>query len=160
YHAEFTFEDVLPNVGATWRIGDSMSVYASYAESLSAPRTDNLYTPNRIVAGPILFPGVNPETSQTIDLGYRYNSGPLMASVGVWHTDFQNRIVSAFDDELQANVDRNLGDVEMKGVDLSASYELGDTFDIYASASIMSSEVRNNVPLGSATKLLPTAGQE
>ncbi len=160
YHAEFTFEDVLPNVGATWRIGDSQSVYASYAESLSAPRTDNLYTPNRLVAGPILFPGVDPETSQTIDVGYRYNSGPLMASVGIWHTDFQNRIVSAFDEELQANVDRNLGNVTMQGVDLSASYEIGDTFDIYASASIMSSEVQNNVPLGSPTKLLPTAGQE
>ena len=44
YSDEVKFDDILPNVGLTWRATDSQQLYLSYAEGLSAPRTDNLYS--------------------------------------------------------------------------------------------------------------------
>ncbi|MBX3751889.1 MAG: TonB-dependent receptor, partial [Opitutaceae bacterium] len=39
------YNKVLPNLGMNWNFAENQYVYASYAEGLSAPRTDNLYTP-------------------------------------------------------------------------------------------------------------------
>ena len=50
---------------------DQISPYASYSESLSAPRTDSLYAVTRFADGSIGNPTVQPETSKNIDLGYR-----------------------------------------------------------------------------------------
>ncbi|CAN0503363.1 unnamed protein product, partial [Phaeothamnion confervicola] len=62
------YEDVLPNVGVSWNFAENQFVYASYAEGLSAPRTDNLYTPLRLASGAIVLPGAEPETTKTFDL--------------------------------------------------------------------------------------------
>lgn len=160
YHATLDFEDILPNVGVSWRFAEHSSIYASYAESLSAPRTDNLYTVSRgATATSIDFSNAVPETTQTIDLGYRFQSGSTMAQIALWHTDYENRIVSAFDDTLGFFVDRNVGSVELQGVDAQVGFEPVDGFSLYASASYTESELQDNIPL-SATGFLPTRGRE
>ncbi|MBX3479269.1 MAG: TonB-dependent receptor, partial [Caulobacter sp.] len=45
YQATKKYDKVLPNLGVNWNFAENQYVYASYAEGLSAPRTDNLYTP-------------------------------------------------------------------------------------------------------------------
>ena len=47
YSDEVEFDDILPNVGLSWNPTDSQQFYLSYAEGLSAPRTDNLYSVGR-----------------------------------------------------------------------------------------------------------------
>ena len=44
YSDEVEFDDILPNVGLSWNATDSQQLYLSFAEGLSAPRTDNLYS--------------------------------------------------------------------------------------------------------------------
>jgi hypothetical protein len=44
FSAEVEYKDVLPNVGVSYQIAPGHTVFVSYAEGLSAPRTDNLYT--------------------------------------------------------------------------------------------------------------------
>lgn len=39
----FNYNRVLPNLGLVYRIGDNVSLYASYAKGISVPGTDSLY---------------------------------------------------------------------------------------------------------------------
>lgn len=160
FSASFEFEDVLPNAGVSYRVmGSNHIVYASYAEGLSAPRTDNLYTVGRAATGGINFSQAEPETTQSIDIGYRYQGTNLIGQLAWWWTQYDNRIVSAFDEDLGFFVDRNVGSVEMQGFDAQVGWRVLDTLSVYASASWIDSELQNNIPL-SATGFIPTQGKE
>jgi iron complex outermembrane receptor protein len=80
--------------------------YVSYAEGLSAPRTDNLYSARRQPDGSIGTPLPESETTQAFDIGWRLNASSTLASVGLWKIDYTNRIVSTFDPDLGYSVPR------------------------------------------------------
>ena len=92
YSRTLKYDDILPNVGATFRFGDGHSVYGNYAE--------NLYAVRRLADGSIGNPTVQPESTQTLDLGYRYSAPTLVASLSAFMTTYDNRIVNTFDDDL------------------------------------------------------------
>jgi iron complex outermembrane recepter protein len=150
---------VLPNVGLTWRFTDSQTVYASYAEGLSAPRTDNLYPVRRQADGSIGRGIPDSETTTAYDIGWRFRSGDLLASAALWKVDYSNRIVSSFDPDLGFTVDRNLGQVKIQGFDLQAGWRPVEMLTLSGSASYNDSEVQQDVPLN-ATTFLPTKGKK
>ena len=164
YEAEFEFDDVLPNAGITWRFGGGNTVYASYAEGLSAPRTDNLYQPARAADGSLDFSAAVPETTRAYDLGYRFSAPTVIASAAVWYINFENRIVSSFDADPDSpffgqSIDRNVGAVEQMGLDAQVGWEATDILTLYASASYNDSELQDDLQL-SATTFLPTRGKK
>ncbi|MBY0508958.1 MAG: TonB-dependent receptor [Rhodospirillaceae bacterium] len=145
------YDKILPNAGIVLRpFGEDHSFYVSYAEGLSAPRTDNLYT-----AVPI---GVQPETTKSYDLGYRFQTPGFMATATVWKTDFDNRIVTSFDPVLLTSLDRNVGPVEIWGVDGEVGTSPFEDFTVYGSFSYNHSKVLNNIAFN-ATTTTPTAGK-
>jgi iron complex outermembrane recepter protein len=158
YSATKKYDKVLPNLGFNWNFADNQYVYASYAEGLSAPRTDNLYTPKRLASGAIALSGAEPETSKTFDLGYRYQGNGVIAQAALWNTEFNNYIVSAFDDDLGINVDRNVGSIKLWGVDVQTAWEVNEQWALYAFGSYTHSELQDDIPL-SATTFLPTKGK-
>lgn len=149
YSREVKFDDVLPNINVTWNISGPHSVYGSYAESLTLPRTDNLYTVYFNDAGDITSPIARPEMSKTWDFGYRYQTGTLIASANVWYTKFQDRILSTYDRELDAYFDRNVGDVDLYGFDSQIGFSPMEGLSIYASASYTDSEIKQDYYDGS-----------
>ena len=154
YQAELKYSDVLPNVGAVYRFGGGHSVYVSYAEGLSVPRTDNLYQPVRSVAdGSIDFSSVQPERTKAFDVGYRYRSSRLIVQAALWHIDFENRIVTSLDNDplsptFQLNIDRNVGAVKQQGFDGQLGYIFSDSFALNLSASYNESELQDNLAIG------------
>ncbi|WP_395945738.1 TonB-dependent receptor [Brevundimonas sp.] len=159
YEATKKYDDVLPNVGATYRFGEGHSVYGSYAESLSAPRTDSLYTV-RLVGGEITNPTVQPETSKNLEVGYRYNAPGLIVQAAAYQNKFNNRIVNTYDEELGTFVDRNVGAVETIGFDASVGWEPIESLSLYASASFLDSELQDNYVLNAAGLVAATKGKE
>ena len=120
----------------------------------------NLYTVSRgATPTAIDFSNAVPETTQSVDIGYRFQSGSTIAQVALWHTDYENRIVSAFDEDLGFFVDRNIGAVELQGVDAQFGFEPIAGLSLYASTSYIESELKNNIPR-SGTTFFPTAGRE
>lgn len=158
YSKTLKFDDILPNVGVSYNFGDSQ-VFGSYAESTSLPRTDNLYTVFRLADGSIGNPNVQPETSQTIEIGYRYSIADVIFSSSIWSTKFQNRIVQSYDQDLGISTDRNVGEVEQSGVDLAVGWEAADNFRLFGSASYNQSEVMDDIQL-SATTYARTKGKQ
>ncbi|WP_297804603.1 TonB-dependent receptor [uncultured Brevundimonas sp.] len=144
YSRDVEFDDILPNVNVTWNFSGPHSVYASYAESLTLPRTDNLYQVFFDDEGEITSPIAQPETTKTYDIGYRYQTGTLIASANVWYTQFKNRITSRWNEELQTSFDANVGDVDMYGFDSQIGWSPIEGLSLYATASYTDSEISDN----------------
>jgi iron complex outermembrane receptor protein len=160
YTKTLKYDDILPNVGASYRFGDSQ-IFGSYAESTSLPRTDNLYTVIRRPDGSIANSTVEPETSKTLEGGYRYDNAGLIGSVNLWRTDFENRIVQSFDQDLGISIDRNVGKVEQWGVDAGVGYQPFEEILMYLSASYNDSEVQDDIRLsGTDTGIARTKGKK
>ncbi len=149
--AKYKYDKLLPNVGLTYTFGDA-SVFASYAKNLSVPGTDTLY--GSLLAG--VAP--TPETSDSFDLGLRYQSGNIQAQVSGWFNRYNNRLASAYDPVLDRTVTRNLGTVDKYGVDGSISWKPADPFLIYLFGSYLKSDIKDDVQTG-ATSFAETAGK-
>ncbi len=149
YSETVKFDDIMPNAGLTFRPWDNHSFYLSYAEGLSAPRTDNLYAVVRLPDGSIVRPTPESETTKAYDLGWRLNTGSTMASVALYRIDYTNRIVSTFNADLGYSEDRNVGDAKIQGFDAQIGQRLGSAVSVTASASFNDSEL-----LGSLNPLL------
>ncbi|TAJ72870.1 MAG: TonB-dependent receptor [Phenylobacterium sp.] len=146
------YDDVLPNVGVSYDVTDSLSVFASYAETLSAPRTDDLYGQKDVDPGP--------EKAKAYDVGMRYQSGPFLASLAVWRNDFSNRIERVFDEAAGIAFSANVGDVELMGFDGQVGFKPTDELSLYASIAYVDSEIQNNIPGENAGQILQTKGNQ
>ena len=150
FKANYKFSPILPSLGFTYRITDDAAVFGSYAKGFSSPRTDNLYRAPSV--------NVDPETTDTFDLGVRYTTGRVQALATAWMTNFKNRIVTSFDQVNAISVDRNIGTVKGKGVDVGLAIRPLDWFTFQGNASYNDSTLRDNI-LVSSTVTLPTKGK-
>ncbi|MFT4073947.1 MAG: TonB-dependent receptor [Asticcacaulis sp.] len=130
------YQKYLPNLGVSYKIADHQSIYASYSEMISAPRTDSLYS--------LTTPNLQPETSQTFDLGYRYSSPLISASASLWKTDFQHRIETGWDEELQLSIATDVGNARMTGANAEIGVRPLKGLNLYASASYTKTEMLND----------------
>ena len=145
------FSRVLPNVGVSYNFTGNHTAYASYASSISAPRTDDLYDSK--------IPTIKPEIGNTVDLGYRYSSSVVSGSLAVWSTDFSHRIERAYDEELGFSTSTDIGDVKMSGINAEIGVRPIDNLSLYASASMTDSEILSDVPT-SSTAVAKTKGNK
>jgi iron complex outermembrane recepter protein len=122
--------------------------YLSYAEGLSAPRTDNLYSVRRQADGSLGRPTPESETTKAFDLGWRLNSASTIASLALWKIDYTNRIASSYDPDLGYSVDRNVGDVDMWGAEGQIGQRFGDKFTLTGSAAYTKTELLEDFPFG------------
>ena len=144
------YNRLLPNVGLSYMLpGTGHMVFASFAEGLSAPRTDNLYNggasgcatatgvpaPNQAGCTFSTFAAVKPETTNNYDLGYRYTGENVNITLTAYNTQFKNRIVTTFDATQGISIDHNIGSVNMDGVDAGLDVRLMDNLSVYTSAS-------------------------
>jgi iron complex outermembrane receptor protein len=151
------YSRTLPNAGIAWLPwGPAHQFFATYAQGISVPRTDNLYNGGtngdpacHVAAPPAPAPckyttfenDVRPETTATYDIGYRFTGDWLTASITAWNTQYRNRVVTTFDPDQGISVDHNIGTVNMDGVDVEGTISPMDGLDIYQSVSYLHSRV-------------------
>ncbi|MBC7520337.1 MAG: TonB-dependent receptor [Sandarakinorhabdus sp.] len=152
FQAEVKYDAVLPNVGISFKPWDGHQVFASYAESLSAPRTDDLYD--------IQLPTVQPERTKAIDLGYRYTSSVFQASGSFYYNKFTNRILRAFDQDQGINITRNVGAVDFYGFDGQIGVQPMRGLGLYGTFSWTETEVKSDTQGANATTFIPTKGKK
>ena len=140
----FTYDKILPNLGFVYRLGDSVSVYGSYAKGISVPGTDSLYNAFFYPAGTAQA-RPTPETTDNFDLGMRFRSGKVQASFSAFYNKFENRLATAYDPELEQSVYRNLGKVKKYGIDGFISVKPIEQFSLFAGASLIKSEIQDDI---------------
>ena len=153
FKAKRDFDDVLPTVGASYKLTSSITAYGNYTESQSAPKVDNLY--GLLTDG--TFANTQPETSQSIDYGFRYQARRVIAQIGAYHTTVSNRIVSTRDPNSDVIIDRNVGSVEINGVDAQVTFRPADPIVVYLTGSYTDAETQDNLFVG-GTAVYPGAG--
>ena len=159
YHAHVSYTKFLPNVGVSFHFDSANMIYGSYSEELSAPRTDSLYTV-QAVAGGVNIDNVQPETSTNYELGYRYQRASLIASVAAWDSEFHNRIVSSYDPNTNLNIDRNVGNVQLYGVDAQIGAKPLENLQTSATFSYIHTRLEQNLVYDKAGDVEPLAGKQ
>ena len=145
------YSEALPNVSASYDFTEDLQVFASFAQTLSAPRTDDLY--DQVLVDP------GPEKASAFDVGVRYQGGPLMAAAAVFYNQFSNRIERVYDEPNGIAFSANVGDVNLMGIDGQVGYKPLDNLSFYASASYITSEIQDDIPGTSAGAALATKGK-
>ena len=156
----YHYTKVLPNAGVSYDLSETQQVYATFSEGFSAPKTDDLY-----VSQPET---VHPETSNNYGVGWRYRVPALTLSSNLWATTWQNHIVTTVDPtDPTLSVDRNVGAVNLYGLDVEAGWKVTEAFTLYTSATFEKSQLQNNYAVAVAsgpdaglTAPLPVKGKE
>jgi iron complex outermembrane recepter protein len=147
----YKYEKILPNVGLTLRPVENVTVYGSYAKGLSAPRTDNLYRAPNVV--------LEPETTDNFDVGVRYSSARVQATFGGFLNKFKNRIVQTTETDVNSpnfglSLDRNVGRVEIKGLEASINVRPFPWFSFNGFGSYIDAKYKDNIALSATSNLL------
>ncbi len=145
------YSEALPNVSVSYDFTQDLQVFASYAKTLSAPRTDDLY--DQVLIDP------GPESAQAFDLGFRYQTGMFMAAGAVFYNSFSNRIERVLDEAAGIAFSANVGDVNLYGVDGQVGFKPLETLSLYASASFITSEIQADIKSAVAGPPLATKGK-
>jgi len=152
YSGRKKYHRLLPGIGIALLPGsDGNQLFMSYSQGFSAPRNDNLYS-RQIV-------DVRPETTDTFELGYRYQGSAMLGTATLWKTDYSNRIISAWDADQGIATDRNVGKVKLWGIDTAVGFEPSPGLSVYGTASYIHSRMTRDVQLDANT-VAPTAGRE
>ncbi len=144
YSRTYSFEKTLPNVGATYRLNPEAQLFASYAETMSSPRTDSYYNA-ALIGGKLQAANPEIETSTNIELGYRYSTSKVLFVATVFDAKDKNRIVSSFDPETGSFLDRNVGDVDRKGYEGQFAYTPFKFLSFNASYTYTEAELQSNL---------------
>ena len=145
---DFAAGAVSPKVGAAVRVSDAFTIHGQYASGFRAPpysAVNNGYTNLAVGVRTLPNPGLRPETSDNVEVGFRSTFDRV--SLGV--TGFSNR----FDDfialttlplapgarllEFQA---RNLDEVHIAGVEVRGEAHLGEHFTLRGSFAAVRGE--------------------
>lgn len=163
YHFAPVYKDVLPQLGFRFQINDENQIFANAAKNFRAP-PNFAYAPNnfnvkRAADGTIsLALDPKPETSKTLDLGYRYQSGKIIGQATAFLTNYKDRQANVFDPVLANSVYANAGDVHNRGLELEAGAELFKGFNVYGSFTYTKSEILSDLVL-SKTETQSTKGK-
>lgn len=143
YQGVKKYDKVLPNLGVSYAPWENSTIFFSFAQGFSTPRSDDFYE----LFG-VRIADIEPETANSYDLGYRYEGEKLIASVVVWTSHLDDRIEWTNDAVLGIGGRNggayNVGDVKLRGVDGSIGFEPIERLSLYASASFMDTEVRSD----------------
>jgi iron complex outermembrane receptor protein len=164
--AEGTIEakdSFLPQVGFNWRLSDASEVFGSYTENMRAFQAASTVGP--FATTPANFAlleasgGLEPETSTTYELGWRYNVASVQAVAAIYYVDFKDRLLTnTVGAGIVGNptVLQNVGDVETTGAELGVLWLFAQDWSWYNSASYNTSEYQDDVV---ANVIDPITGQ-
>ncbi|NYE63689.1 iron complex outermembrane receptor protein [Duganella sp. 1224] len=163
-----TYNEVLPQLGARYRVTNDDQIFASVAKNMKAPpnfifgNVGSNVVVDATTLNPVSFKDTQPETSWSGDLGYRHQDSKFIASVTAFYTDFKNKQASSFDPETAKNTYLNIGAEKHSGLEV----ELGNTpingWAFYGSLGLLKTELKDNQYgfAGTTRVLLPTAGKD
>jgi iron complex outermembrane receptor protein len=147
----------LPQVGLSYAIDKSNELFAGYAQNMRAYQSSRtgLSPYSTTQAGFDAITGsLKPETSQTIEAGWRLNTRTLDAVVAAYAVQFKDRLLAIQQGPgIQGNpsVLANVGDAQLLGLEASASFRLGGGISWYNGLSLNKSQYKSDYTSNGAT---------
>lgn len=154
----------LPQVGFTYDVTRDHQIFGTYAENMRAFVSANTSGPFSTTAAGFaaIRNSLQPETSKTFELGWRFRFGALQGSVAAYHVDFENRLLAV---TLGAGIVgnpsalQNVGGVRSQGVEAAAQWRIAQDWTLFGSYSFNDSTYQDNVLNGSGGLVAATSGK-
>ncbi|MBJ7484254.1 TonB-dependent receptor [Brevundimonas sp.] len=159
--AEDTF---LPQVGATFDLNADQQLFVSYSENIRAFESSNTGGPFSASAAGFaaLRNTLQPESSKTIEAGWRFRFDQLQGSLAVYNVEFEDRLLSvALGAPIQGlgNGIQNVGSVQSRGFEAAAVWTFNDDWSAFGSFSYNDSTYEDDVRNGVGALVAATAGK-
>lgn len=160
---EFETEDWFqPHAGLVFSITDDAEVFAGFTQATRAFPSVNGSIWGTTQAGfDAIKDTIKPETSETYELGARYNTGSFNGMLGVYLVNFENRLLgvaSGPDIIGSPSVLQNVGSVRSIGVEAAADWKITPEISLFASYTYTDATYRDDVVDG-AGNVTPLDGK-
>lgn len=140
----------LPQVGLSYALDASNELFAGYAQNMRAFQSSRtgLSPFSTTQAGfNAIAGGLKPETSQTVEGGWRLNTREVEAVVAAYAVKFKDRLLAIQQGPgIQGNpsVLANVGNAQLMGLEASASVKLGGGISWYNGLSLNKSQYKSD----------------
>lgn len=121
------FSHLSPKASVNYQLNDSSSVYLRYANSFRLPTAGSLYHLTTRDTGEVK--PVEPEVSDTYELGYKAYIGDLSFDAALYYMDVDDGIVRAYNDAGQRYL-TNANRVIHQGIEMAAHWQLSQSLTI------------------------------
>jgi iron complex outermembrane receptor protein len=146
----------LPQVGINYSLGGGGELFADYAKNMRAFVGANTAGPfaTQQVVFDVIKKTLKPETSQTVEGGYRYHNGAFHGVVSAYYVKFDNRLLNvAVGTPIQGLIGglENVGSVTSYGIELAGAWKFIDHWTLSGSYAYDHSTYDDNVVDASST---------
>lgn len=143
-----TSEDTfLPQLGFTYEIAKGSELFGGYTENMRAhtlaPAASQTQSGFDFIKA-----NTDPESSRTLEGGWRYRSGEFQGVIAGYFVKFEDRLLGFSTGAGiigNPSVIQNVGGVETKGLELAGSYDLSDEWSLTGSYSYNDSQYEDDV---------------
>ena len=140
--------NVSGKLGVQWDLNEDAMIYATAAQGYKGPGFNIYYNfkANGDDAAPI-----SEETSDSIELGYKYTSGSLMFNAAIFRTEISDFQANNFDCSDGTCITRltNAGDVTTEGIELDFTWRPLENLTMYGGIASIDAEIdKFNCPEG------------
>ncbi|MFA0810256.1 TonB-dependent hemoglobin/transferrin/lactoferrin family receptor [Microbulbifer epialgicus] len=163
------------NLGALYKINSKLSTFAQYGQGFKVPAYDLAYLEHYRYHSSMesysVIPAddLSPETSDTFELGLRGYLGPIAFSTAAFYTEYDEFLQAVvIDTEItydnsgntthifEKSQYQNIESVTIKGLELSASWYMSPSVEVFANASYQHGD--NNASGEYLTSISPLSG--
>lgn len=156
----------LPQVGFLWNVVDNGEMFGGYAENMRAFVSSATVGPFATTQAGFNFVAstLKPETSKTVELGYRFHTDNFQGVIAVYDVKFDNRLIGSVTGSGVAGnpvVLANAGSVTTKGIEAAGTWTFIQDWSLFGSYAYNNSTFDANTVTPAATfatkgKTLPT----
>ena len=139
-------DNFLPQVGFTYAMGDG-EFFGGYTENMRAhtlaPAASQTQSGFDFIKA-----NTDPESSKTLEGGYRYRNGPFQGVAAVYYVKFDDRLLGLSSGAGiigSPSVIKNVGSVTTQGLELAGSYDFTDAWTLSGSYAFNDSKYDDNV---------------
>ena len=131
-------------LGAQWQIAEQHMVYGHFATGYKGPGFNVFYNMSDGDTDPI-----NAETSESVEMGYKYSGRRAYASAVFYSTKIDNFQANRFDTSLGVNTTSftNGGDVETEGIEIDFAVQATDRLKFSGGLAISDAKSTTGAPL-------------
>lgn len=142
-----------PKLSLMYRL-KNWSFRGSYSGGFRAPTLKEMYMSFDMANIFMIYgnPDLEPESSENLSLSAEYNWKYLSASVSGFYNFVDNRITTAWNDELQGMIYTNMGPMQVRGVDISVSTRMPFGLGARLAYTYTNEAIRSGDPLVSQTR--------
>lgn len=153
-----------PHVGAAYKISDKAEMFGGFTQVTRAfvsSATSGPFSTTQAGFNALISRGLKPESSDTFELGARYNDSVFNGVIGVYYVNFRNRLLGV---QTGAGIVgnpailQNVGSVRSIGFEAAGDVRLGGGLTLFASYSYTGATYEDNVITPTAT--IATKGKD